>query len=247
MPLHYQPALSPLRVAQPPKGYERPAGLPRYTVKAVAPLLPRLRCGACRARLQVEWPLDCAGRLYCVDCGREYAEIVDKLPAPLSAFRSDETERRRGRPPKSRTAREGEDARSRGGRPPKSVKEPAGEAVLCIDCNLRRPKYQRVRCQPCVFARTHPSRLCPDCQTHAVSRSRWVRCSSCEFARRWDTSLAKRLLELLADGRWRHRDELHDTLGISNQQLRSSVQQARDRGWSIKLVKSGYRLEGVAT
>jgi biotin operon repressor len=211
------------------KGYERPAGLPRYTVDAVLPLLPRLRCGTCRARLHLEWPLDFNGRLYCYHCAREYAEIVDRLPPPIAALRSDETAPRRGRPPKS-------------------VKEHPGEATLCIDCNVRRPKYQRRRCQPCVFARTNPRRLCPECQTQPVSRSRWVRCSSCEFARRWDASLAKRLLALLADGRWRHRNALYAALALSNQQqLRSAIQQVRDRGWDIKLVESGYRLEGVAS
>jgi biotin operon repressor len=174
-------------------GYERPAGLPMLTVSMVAPLLLRLRCGACRARLQVEWPLGFAGRLYCYHCGREYAEIVDKLPTRLPL--SDEDVRpRRGRPPKPGTG----------------------------------------------------GALCPECQTQTVSRSRWARCSSCNTARRWSTSLARRLLDLLADGRRYGRDELHDALGVSNQQLRSAVQQARDRGWDIRLMESGYRLEGVS-
>jgi uncharacterized protein YbaR (Trm112 family) len=137
MPLHYQPVLSPLRVPTPPKGYERPT-LPMHTVDTVAPLLSRLRCGVCRARLQVEWPLDFAGRLHCPDCGREYAEIVDRLPTPLPLHLK-------------------EDQRGRG-RPPKSVTEPMDEAVLCTDCNVRRPKHQRRRCGPCVEARTRIAR-----------------------------------------------------------------------------------------
>jgi biotin operon repressor/uncharacterized protein YbaR (Trm112 family) len=226
MPLHYQPVLSPLRVPTPPKGYERPT-LPMHTVDTVAPLLSRLRCGVCRARLQVEWPLDFAGRLHCPDCGREYAEIVDRLPTPLPLHLK-------------------EDQRGRG-RPPKSVTEPMDEAVLCTDCNVRRPKHQRRRCGPCVEARTHRRHLCPDCQTQWVSSPQRERCSPCGYAYRRSTSAAGRLVALLADGRQHGRDDLYRTLRVTNQQLRTAIRRARAYGYAIRLVESGYRLEGVAS
>jgi biotin operon repressor len=211
---------SSIRVATSPKGYEE-HHQPRYTVTQVARLLPRLRCGACRGRLQIEPP---PGRLYCPDCAREYAEIVDTLPTrlPLS----------------------GVDARPRRGRPPKSITEQKGEAGLCTECNVRRPKYQRRRCGPCTEVRG--SHLCPDCQAQMVSSPRRVRCSPCAVRHRWSTSPAGRLLALLADGRWHGRDDLYDVLAISNQQLRTAIRRARAYGYAIKLVESGYRLEGVA-
>jgi uncharacterized protein YbaR (Trm112 family) len=195
-------------------------------VTQVAVLLPRLRCGTCRARLHIEPPQDFAGRLYCLPCGREYAQIVDRLPTPLSALRSDETERRRGRPPKS-------------------VTEPDSMAVLCTDCNVRHPKYQRVRCQPCIVARTHRRRLCPDCQTRWVSSRQRERCSPCGYAYRRTTSAAGRLVALLADGRWWRRGDLYKALRVTNQQLRTAIRRARAYGWDVRLQESGYRLEGV--
>jgi biotin operon repressor len=122
-----------------------------------------------------------------------------------------------------------------------------GETVLCIDCHLRRPKHQRRRCQPCVAARTHRRHLCPDCQTQWVSSPQRERCSPCGYAYRRNTSAAGRLVALLADGRQHRRDELLEALLLSNQQLRSAIRRAQAYGWAIKLVESGYRLEGVAS
>jgi biotin operon repressor/uncharacterized protein YbaR (Trm112 family) len=192
-----------------------------YTVAAVARLLPRLHCGVCRARLWVEWPMDFSGRLYCPDCAREYAEIVDRLPTRL--------------PPHLKEDR-------RRGRPPKSITEMAGAVELCIDCTLRRPKYQRRRCGPCA-GRPH---LCPDCQTQFASSPRRVRCSPCARAYRWATSSSGRLLALLADGRQHRRDDLYELLRVSNQQLRTAIRRARACGWDIRLRESGYQLEGVS-
>jgi hypothetical protein len=226
MPLHYNPVLSPLRVATPPKGYERPAGLPMHTLGAVLPLLPRLRCGACRARLQVDWPLDFNGRLHCPMCSREYAEVVDKLPTRLPLHLKED--RRRGRPPKSLSEQ---------------------DLTVCIDCNLRRPKYQRRRCQPCTSLRAsrHRGHLCPDCRTQMVVGHRNSRCPSCANAHLWATSLAGRLTALLADRRAHHRNSLYEALGASGPQLRQAIKRARAHGWVIKLWLGTYRLEGVAS
>jgi biotin operon repressor len=229
MPLHYNPVLSPLRVATPPHGYERPAGLPRYTVKTIVAWLPRLTrlpCVACRGQLRAEWPIDFAGRVVCLSCGREYAEIVDTLPTPLPPHLKEDRRRR--------------------GRPPQSLTEPMDPSALCIDCGLRRPKYQRRRCGPCVIARTHRRHLCPDCQTRFASSPQCERCSPCAFAYRRNTSAAGRLIALLADGRQHGRDELYVVLRVSNQQLRSAIRRARADGYAIKLVESGYRLGGVS-
>jgi biotin operon repressor len=174
----------------------------------------------------LEWPLDFNGRLFCPDCAREYAEIVDRLPTPVPLHLKEDQRRL--------------------GRPPKSVTEPDSPAVLCIDCNVRRPKTNRVRCQPCVFTRTHRRHLCPDCQTAMVSSRQRERCSPCGYALRRNTSAAARLVAVLADGRQHGRDELYRTLRLSNQQLRTAIRRARAYGYAIKLQESGYRLEGAA-
>ena len=50
-------------------------------LQRIAPILPRLRCSTCRARLWIDQPTpDEAGRLFCAKCSREYAEVVDRLP-----------------------------------------------------------------------------------------------------------------------------------------------------------------------
>jgi hypothetical protein len=229
MPLHYHPVLSPLRVAPPPQGYERPAGLPRYTVKtivALLPRLPRLLCVTCRGQLHVEWPTDFAGRVYCLSCAREYAEIVDRMPTPLSMHLKED--QRRGRPPKSLTEQ---------------------DLAVCMDCKLRRPKYQRRRCQPCTGMRAsrHRNHLCPDCQTQMVIGHQNARCSSCASASRWAASLTGRLLVLLADRHAHHRSDLYEALGVSAPQLRQAIRRARAHGWTIKLRLGTYRLEGAAS
>lgn len=87
------------RLPNPPKGYQRPSYLPLVTVAAVRALLPRLRCGTCGSRLSVEPATLGPGRLFCLACGRDYAEVVKDLPARVSF--ADEPRPRPGRPPKA--------------------------------------------------------------------------------------------------------------------------------------------------
>ena len=51
----------------------------------LAPILRRLRCSTCRGRLRIDPPsFDGAGCLLCFACGREYAEVVDRLPSRMT-------------------------------------------------------------------------------------------------------------------------------------------------------------------
>lgn len=74
-----------MRLSQAPNGYTRPAHLPVLTVERARALLPRLRCGACRGRLLAELPSTEPGTIACPACGREYAEIVERVPVRLTA------------------------------------------------------------------------------------------------------------------------------------------------------------------
>lgn len=226
-----QPVLSAGRLAPAPPGYKRPAGLPTYTVKTIAevvPRLPGLPCATCRGRLHVEWPFGGQdGRIACLGCGREVAAVVEKLPP-------------------ARLPLTGEDATPCRGRPPKSLTEQQPEVELCIDCNLRQPKYQRRRCWPCTGERAGRLRrhLCLDCPQTVIGPQN-ARCPSCANAHQWATSLAGRLIALLADRQEHHRDDLYVALECSGEQLRHGIKRARARGHVIKLRRATYRLEGV--
>lgn len=88
-----------IRVSHKPRAYARPVPLPVVALEAVVPILPRLRCGHCRARLLVEPQTLRPGRLYCADCGRDYAEVVDLLRPRFNPGAGEPP--RRGRPPGS--------------------------------------------------------------------------------------------------------------------------------------------------
>ena len=78
---------------------QTPTRLPLVEIGTLAPLLPRLRCSTCRGRLCVDRPtIWQRGRLLCMDCSREYNEVVDRLPAPKAPITRDANEANRGRP-----------------------------------------------------------------------------------------------------------------------------------------------------
>lgn len=68
------------------------------TLNAVLPRLSRLRCDACRGRIMLHPPTFELGFLYCLDCGRQYNAVVERLTQPLTPA-EDAAARRRGRRP----------------------------------------------------------------------------------------------------------------------------------------------------
>lgn len=88
--------MSSNRLSQPPASYVRPPALPLVEMAVAVRLLPRLRCGACHARLAIEPPALLPGQLVCRDCGRRYNEIVERI-APTVSF-ADMERPKRGRP-----------------------------------------------------------------------------------------------------------------------------------------------------
>lgn len=84
------------RLSQSPASYVRPPALPLVEMATAVRLLPRLRCGVCRARLEIVPPTIRPGRLVCRGGGHEFNEIVDEI-APTPDL-SDLEPVRRGRP-----------------------------------------------------------------------------------------------------------------------------------------------------
>ena len=80
---------------------QEPTRLPVVTLRDVIGL--NARCGVCHGRMVVEVPDYYPGRVSCLACGREVAEVVTALPVAIERAAWAEMAPRVGRPAKGVT------------------------------------------------------------------------------------------------------------------------------------------------
>lgn len=86
-------------MTQPIAYRQSPVTMPTLEMRAVLPLLPRLKCGECKGRIDLDPPTHKAGVLFCMWCAREYNLVVERI-AVLRPLAPEEAHPKRGRPPK---------------------------------------------------------------------------------------------------------------------------------------------------